>query len=106
MPFRSMLFLVLWMSMCHAEVSAGRFQERLAWVIDGPHMRVTILEWGGHVAEITLKDSGGLSPLWVPSRPTIEADRYVPSKHEEFYGGGPGARLASGLMGHNLCFPY
>jgi hypothetical protein len=69
-------------------------------------MRVTILEWGGHVAEIVLKDANGLNPLWIPSRPTIDPDQYVTMKHEKLYGGGPGARFASGQMGHNLCFPF
>jgi len=106
MVLRILFSLVLCMFVCHAEVRAGRYKGRSAWVIDRPHMRVTILEGGGHVAEIVLKDAGGLNPLWTPSRPTIEPDQYVPSKHEEFYGGGPGARLSSGQMGHNLCFPY
>jgi hypothetical protein len=89
-----------------AEVRMGQFQGRAAWTIDAPRLRVTILQWGGHVAEIVLKEAGGLNPLWIQSRPTIEPDQYVAAKHEKLYDGGPAAKLLSGIMGHNVCFPF
>ena len=88
-----------------AQVRINRFENRAAWTMDGAHLRVTVLQTGGHVAEIVLKESG-VNPLWIQSRPTIETDQYVADKHEKFYDGGPGARLMSGIMGHSLCFPY
>jgi len=53
-----------------------------------------------------LKGAAEVNPLWVQKRPTIDADQYDPAKHEKLYGGGPGARLMAGLVGHNLCFPF
>src|SRR5260370_537670 len=89
-----------------AEVKTGRFHDRDSWVVETPALRVSILQSGGHVAEIFLKGGAEVSPLWVQKRPTIDADKYNPSEHEKFYGGGAGARLMAGLIGHNVCFPF
>ena len=67
---------------------------------------MTILQSGGHVAELVLKENGALNPLWVQSRPTIDPDRFDPARDSANYGGGSGAKLMSGLAGHNLCFPF
>ena len=85
-----------------AEVRTGRFQNRDSWTVETPALRVSILQSGGHVAEIVLKGDAEVNPLWVQKRPTIDADQYDPAKHEKLYGGGPGARLMAGLVGHNL----
>jgi len=90
---------------CAAEVRAGRFQDRDAWVIETAAVRVSITQSGGHIAEIVLKETG-VNPLWVQKRPTIDPDTYDPARHEKSYGGGPGARLMSGIVGHNVCFPF
>ena len=87
-------------------VKTTRFHGRDAWTVETPQLRVTILQGGGHVGEIVLAESGGLNPLWIQKRQTIEPEAYNRSKHEALYGGGSGARLMSGLMGHNLCFPF
>jgi hypothetical protein len=87
------------------QVRSERFENRAAWTIENARLRVTVLKTGGHVAAIILKESG-INPLWIQSRPTIETDQYVAARHERFYGGGSGARLMSGIMGHSLCFPF
>ncbi len=89
-----------------AEVRNTRFAGRAAWTIETPRLRVTILEGGGHVAEIVLAEGSAINPLWVQSRSTIDPDQYNRALHEKAYGGGSGARLMSGLAGHNVCFPY
>ena len=43
--------------------------------IENPSIRVTILEEGGHVAEI-LDKASGVSPLWIPPWPSIEPSGY------------------------------
>lgn len=83
-----------------------RFQNREAWRVEGSRLRVTVMQSGGHIGEIVLKEGGGLNPLWIPAAPTIEPDRYDPARHAKTYGGGPVSRLMSGLLGHNLCFPF
>ncbi len=91
--------------LCPGQVRSVRFQNRDAWTVEGPKIRVTIMQSGGHVGEIVLKETG-VNPLWVQSKPTIEPDQYTPAKHGKIYGTGPEARLISGLIGHSLCFPF
>ncbi|MDQ6663989.1 MAG: hypothetical protein M3Z23_06310 [Acidobacteriota bacterium] len=93
-------------SICFGETRVIQFQNRDAWTIDTPNLRVTIVQAGGHVGEIVLKDSGALNPLWIQKTPTIDPARYDAARDAQTYGGGPAARLMSGLMGHNLCFPF
>ena len=64
-------------------------------------MRVTVLEEGGHIAEMLDKRSG-MNPLWTPPWQSIEPSAYAPSTHPE-YGTSSEAALLAGLMGHNLC---
>jgi len=70
-------------------------------MLENDVLRVTVLEGGGHIAEI-LDKASGVSPLWIPQWPSIEPDEYDAGRHAE-YGGGPDASLLSGIMGHNLC---
>jgi hypothetical protein len=103
---RLLVLSVLFPVMCPSQVSSVRFLNRDAWAVQGPKLRVTILKSGGHVGEITLREQGAVNPLWIQSRPTIEPDQFDPARHGKIYGGGVEARLLSGLVGHNLCFPF
>lgn len=69
-------------------------------------LRVTVLECGGHVAEIVCKSAGDTNPLWVQNRPTIDSDQFDPRIHGAIYGVDAEARAISGLCGHNLCLPF
>ena len=104
------LFMVGTLSLnAWAEVRSAKFLNRDVWQIESPDLRVTITQGGGHIAEIVLKrknEKNEMNPLWVPARSTIEPTEYLQEKHEKLYGGSSAARLLSGLMGHNLCFPY
>jgi hypothetical protein len=82
------------------------FHGRLCWTIENSDIRVTVVRSGGHIAELVLKNQQEVNPLWVQGRETIDSDRYNPSLHGATYGTGPEARLMSGLLGHNLCFPF
>ncbi len=93
-------------AICFGETRLIRFQNRDAWSIDSQNLRVTIVQSGGHVGEIVLKEADALNPLWIQNRPTIDPLQYDAPRDEKTYGGGAGARLMSGLMGHNLCFPF
>jgi len=62
---------------------------------------VTVLEQGGHIAEIYDKEAG-VNPLWTPPWRSIEPSTYTPQTHPE-YGREPDALLLAGIMGHNLC---
>lgn len=89
-----------------SQVRVAKYQGRDVWRVESPEVRVAITQVGGHIAEIVLKGEMEINPLWLQSRPTIDATEYIPRKHEKLYGGGAAAKLLSGLMGHNLCFPY
>ena len=77
------------------------YRGRRAVRIENDALRVTVLEEGGHIAEI-LDKSTGVNPLWTPPWPSLAPSRYDRAKHPE-YGGGVDAALLAGIMGHNLC---
>jgi len=90
----------------NGETAPSRFTDRDAWVVSNGKLRVTIVQAGGHIGEIALTGPDSVNPLWIQSRPTIDPDKYDPKKHAGVYGPGSVARLMSGLMGHNVCFPF
>ena len=77
------------------------YRNRRAVTIENQALRVTVLEQGGHIAEVADKGTG-VNPLWTPDWPSIEPSAYDPRRHPE-YGGGADAPLLAGIMGHNLC---
>ena len=77
------------------------FRGRRAATIENDEVRVTVLEGGGHIAELFHKGSG-VSPLWIPPWPSIEPSEYV-ADGDTTYGGGVESQLLAGIMGHNLC---
>ena len=83
------------MSVSHA------YRGRRAALVENDDLRVTVLEEGGHIAEMLDKRSG-INPLWTPPWTSIEPSRYVRARNPE-YGSGSDAQLLAGIMGHNLC---
>ena len=79
-----------------------RYRNRQAATIENDALRVTVLEEGGHIAEIADKATG-VNPLWTPDWPSIEPSSYDPARHHQIYGAGADASLLAGIMGHNLC---
>src|SRR5688500_1140648 len=77
------------------------YRDRQAARLENDQLRVTVLEEGGHIAEIADKATG-VNPLWTPAWPSIEPSAYDPARHPE-YGGGVDAPLLAGIMGHNVC---
>jgi hypothetical protein len=77
------------------------FRGRRAAAIENGDLRVTVLEGGGHIAEVLHKASG-ISPLWIPPWPSMEPGDYVGSS-DTTYGAGVESKLLAGIMGHNLC---
>jgi hypothetical protein len=82
------------------------YHGRKAWQIESELTRVIILECGGHGAEIASKLACNLNPLGIQNRTTIDSDQFAPAIHGPIYGADAEARLISGLLGHDLCFPY
>jgi hypothetical protein len=79
----------------------GMFGDRRAVAIENDDLRVTVLQEGGHIAEILDKRSG-INPLWSPPWPSIEPSEFDASSRDA-YGAGIDAKLLAGIMGHNLC---
>jgi len=77
------------------------FRNRRARSIENTDLRLTVLEGGGHIAEVLDKKSG-VNPLWIPPWPSIEPSAYRPDG-DRAYGASIESRLLSGIMGHNLC---
>lgn len=77
------------------------FHGRRSVAIENAALRLTVLEGGGHIAEVFDKRSG-VSPLWVPPWRSIEPMGLDPAK-DAVYGTSSEARLLAGIMGHNLC---
>src|ERR1700759_3850001 len=77
------------------------FRGRRAAQIARDELSLTITEEGGHVAEL-LDTGAGVSPLWIPTWPSIEPSTYSPALHPE-YGLDAESRLLAGIFGHNLC---
>ena len=77
------------------------YRDRRAVSVENEHLRVTVLEGGGHIAEI-LDKASGINPLWAPIWPSVEPGAFDASHHPTFGPHADGPLLAS-IMGHNLC---
>jgi len=77
------------------------FHGRRAARVENDDLRVTILEEGGHIAEVFDKRAS-VSPLWIPHWTSLEPSAFTRGKNGAF-GTGADARLLAGIMGHNLC---
>jgi len=79
------------------------FHGRRAASIENEKLRVTVLQEGGHIAEILDKETG-VNPLWNPPWPSIEPSKFTPRvRRAGVYGDNVESRLLAGIMGHNLC---
>jgi hypothetical protein len=58
----------------------ANFRGRRAVSIENESLRVTVLQEGGHIAQI-LDKSSGVSPLWIPPWPSIEPSAYDRGQH-------------------------
>src|SRR6266508_1311290 len=76
-------------------------RNRRAATIENGDLRVTVLEEGGHIAEIFDKRTG-VNPLWTPPWPSTEPSAFD-ARTRTACGDGVDARLLAGIMGHNLC---
>jgi hypothetical protein len=81
--------------------AGSTYRGRRAATIANDALRVTVLEEGGHIAEIHDAQSG-INPLWTPPWTSVEPSAFDRAAHPEF-GSGADAKLLAGIMGHNLC---
>ena len=76
------------------------YQGRRAAAIENEHLRVTVLEEGGHLAAILDRETG-INPLWTPPWRSIEPSAFDAEKHAA-YGAGAEAKLLAGIMGQRF----
>ncbi|MGA7622902.1 MAG: hypothetical protein WCA91_04925 [Candidatus Acidiferrales bacterium] len=79
---------------------------RSGYRLSAPWGHVSLLEGGGHICELNLKECDGVNPLWRPPWKTIDPQRYDAAKHSRTYGPLPDGRLLAGIAGHNLSFDH
>jgi hypothetical protein len=77
------------------------FHGRRAVQIENEWLRLTVLNEGGHIAELFDKRAG-VSPLWIPHWTSEEPSAFGVESRARF-GSGPDAKLLAGIMGHNVC---
>src|SRR4030095_10961734 len=77
------------------------YRNRRAVQLENDTLRLSVLNEGGHIAELLHKPTG-VNPLWSPPWPSIEPSAYDVQKHPG-YGSDAESKLLAGLMGHNLC---
>lgn len=77
------------------------FMGRKAVSLENADLRVTVLEEGGHIAEVFSKHAQ-VNPLWIPHWRSVEPSSYALPEYPHF-GKGSDAKLLAGIMGHNLC---
>ncbi len=82
--------------------STTPYRGRRAVAIENRWLRVTVLEGGGHIAEV-LDKASGVNPLWTPIWPSIEPWDFDARRDQAVYGRGAEARLLGSIMGHNVC---
>jgi hypothetical protein len=82
-------------------VGTDRYRGRRAATVENADVRVTVLQQGGHIAEIVDKATG-VNPLWTPPWASIDPSAYG-RNNEATYGGASDGPLLAGIMGHNLC---
>jgi hypothetical protein len=77
------------------------FKRRRSARLEKDMLCVTVLEEGGHIAEV-LDKRVGVSPFWIPHWTSLEPSDFSPHQDSNF-GTGADAKLLAGIMGHNLC---
>ena len=77
------------------------YLSRRAVALENEHLRLTVMEEGGHIAEVFHK-AAGINPLWTPSWAGTEPSAMGREEQGKF-GTGVEAKLLCGILGHNLC---
>src|SRR5437867_2666630 len=60
------LALLTFLAPAQAQVHEVSYQHRDAWQMESKELRVTVMQVGGHVAEIICKGGPEVNPLWLP----------------------------------------
>ena len=84
------------------KISATKFKGRNSWTIENDLITLTMLQGGGHLASLTLKDNPKVNPFWIPVWKTMEPWQYNEKRHETNYQ----SKLLASISGHNICLGW
>ena len=77
------------------------FRNRSAVVLENEYLRVTVMEYGGHIAEI-VRPFSQVNPMWQPAWISIDPTEWNASC-EPIYGSAYEGKMLSCVLGHFLC---
>lgn len=80
------------------DIKRTRFRNRPGWALDNDHLRLVLLDGGGHLASLALATHGKTNPLWAPPWTPIEPTAFRPRDKARH-----GSQLLAAIAGHNLC---
>lgn len=80
------------------KISTEKLAGRKVWRMNNDRVSLTLMEGGGHISGLELKDRPGINPFWTPVWKTIEPWAYRPADEKRY-----AARLLAAICGHNLC---
>lgn len=83
------------------KIRTTEFKRRKGWEIDNEALSLVMLQGGGHIASVALREKGAVNPLWVPIWRTMEPWRYRPADAKRY-----GVKLLASICGHNLCLGW
>ena len=84
---------------------SSKYRNRIGWTYTSNSFRTTILQGGGHIAELTMLNTkhGDINPLWSVPWDTIEPQDYHKYADSGKYEDPPFGQVHASIMGHNIC---
>lgn len=80
------------------KVKAILMHGRRGWLLNNNSISLFLMAGGGHIADLRLKGTDKINPLWAPPWKTME-----PWKYRRSLDGRYGQKLLACIYGHNLC---
>ncbi len=81
------------------KIQSAKMKGRKGWELSNDTLSLFLMEGGGHIAGLHLKERRSVNPFWIPTWKTIEPWQYR-QRNAARYGDD---RLLSCICGHNLC---
>jgi len=92
-----------------SQIFESNLHGRSAWTITNDRLRISVLNGGGFIGELSLvapEHGAPFNVMRVPHYPTIDPDTFDLARDAPRYGDGMQRKLMSGYMGHFVTFPH
>ena len=83
------------------QITHRKWRKRQAWQLDNEALSLTVLQGGGHLADVRLADGPEVNPYWTPKFRSIDPWAYRPSPRDDAED-----RLLASICGHNVCLGH